>query len=147
MVESGAIARLAKAIGYPQEVSAEAEAFDFIVDGETIGVSVADGRARSPSAPHGGASLVFQTVLTEDEEAVARLAALATGRLAKEEATLMWDAETHAATLWAATDAAADGRKLRAFFEDFLNSADWWMDRAKEAGGARAGVPEMVIRP
>jgi len=145
-VESGVIAGLAKAIGYPQEVPAEAEAFDFIVDGETIGVSVADGRARSPSAPHGGASLLFQTVLTEDAETAGRLAAYAAGRMLKEAATLAWDPEKKSVILWEKVEFEGQGHGRRAF-ESFCESADWWRERVKEQGHGHAGVAEMMIRP
>lgn len=145
MVE-GLIARLAKAIGYPQEVPAEAESFDFLVDGEVINVSCSAAGVRALPSATEGALLVFQTVLTEDEEVAGRLTMYAAGRLMKETAVLAWDPEKRAAILWERVKRSGEGEERRAF-ESFCESADWWRERVKEEGREVRGAPAMMIRP
>lgn len=76
-----------------------------------------------------------------------RLAEYAAGRMLKEDAVLSWDAARGGLFLWQAGDASWNERRLRSFFTDFLNSLDWWLERAGEQGGEPIRPGEMIIRP
>jgi len=136
----GLIARMAKAIGYPQEVPAEAESFAFVVDDHEIVARVVDD----------GLELRCALLSAEDaarfEGAVVRLSGFAAGRILTEEATLAWDPESRSVILWTRMKAGGDGDVRRAF-EVFCESVDWWSDRVDEENLGRVGVSEMMIRP
>ena len=133
-----ALTRFAQAIGYPADVPAEASDHVFLVDGGEIAASEADGRLR----------LVKDLCAAGDGGAVdlAALAGYAAGRLLKEEATLAWDAAREMPVLWQDVAASADDAQLRAFFEVFAASCDWWLARVQE-GRDRGRVPELMIVP
>jgi len=141
MSEKGGLTRLAKAIGYPQEVPAEAESFNFLVDGETISAE-----AEVKKLGEGEEWVLLKTVLTEDEEVAGRLATYAAGRLLKEKSVLAWDPEKRAAILWERVKRSGEGEERRAF-ESFCESADWWRERVKEEGSGHTNTPAVMIRP
>lgn len=124
---------MAAAIGYPETVPEGARSFVFAVDGAEIKAEESD------------TSLTLSCVLTEDESSLPRLAGYAAGRMLKENATLSWDS---GAMLWQEADARAGDRALVRFFEDFLNSCDWWLARI-DAEAAQGTSPDdiMMIRP
>lgn len=138
-IEAAAIERLARAIGYPAEVPAGSRSFTFLVDGREIPAREEDGR------------LVVSYELSDPESAQGcppdRLAVYAAGRILKEEAALAWDPERGVSVLWQACDASVSGRVLVAFFESFLNSVDWWVERIEEHDDERIRPSEMIIRP
>lgn len=129
------VTRLARAIGYPEELPSEGSV--------VLKVDGADFLARED-----GGRLVLSCVLAEspDAETVERLAGYAVGRMLKEEATLAWDPAGSALILWQAVSATASEALLRRFFEVFATSADWWFARARD-GEMISAIPEMVIRP
>ena len=128
--------RLIEAIGYPQdEVSPAGGARVLKVDGWRLKVWEERGR------------LVMGRHLGEvSDEALHRLATLATGRLLREEAVLAWDPEAGEPLLWQAVAADAPAPTLKLAFEAFCTSADWWAARLDE-NTPGATVPGMVIRP
>jgi len=139
-VERGVIAGLAKAIGYPQEVPAEAVSFAFVVDDREIVARIAEGGLEF------SCTLLSGEALDRAEDALVRLAGYAAGRLLKEDATLAWDPNARAVVLWMRTPAEGAGDARRAF-EAFCTSVDWWSDRVSEEDLGHVGVPETVIRP
>lgn len=137
-VETAAISRLAEGIGYPQSVPVGTVDFVFVVDGHAVRAETADGR------------LTVSCALTGEEQGDCppmRLAEYAAGRMLKEDAVLSWDAARGGLFLWQACDASWNERRLRSFFTDFLNSLDWWLERAGEQGGEPIRPGEMIIRP
>lgn len=135
-LETTAIARLARAIGYPEDVPAGACSFVFQVDGHAI-ESVEDaGRLR----------LTCRFPQVGEDEDLVRLAEYATGRFLKEEAVLAWDPVAETVILWQEVAATANDALLRRFFEVFMTSCDWWTARTED-GAVFSSVPEMVILP
>lgn len=137
-----AVERLAKAIGYPDQVPAGATAFAFAVDDAEI------------AARESGGRLLLERRLWEpsgDDESAARipglLARYAAGRVLREEATLAWDPDRDAAILWQDIPSSAPSERLCRFFEVFAASCDWWAERLQEALTPEPVFPEMVIRP
>lgn len=133
--ETTALARLARAIGYPEEVPAGARVFVFQVDDYAVEAMEKEGRLR----------LVWRLPQAE-EEGLVRLAGYATGRLLKEEATLAWDPAEEAPILWQEVQATAGDSLLCRFFEVFMASCDWWRARVEDATVV-THMPEMVILP
>ncbi len=129
------VSTLAKAIGYPEEVSSDSGAFSFLVDGHAVEASVEKGRLllTSDLAPASEADLVA-------------LADYAAGRVLREEAVLAYDPATDSVILWQDLPVSSDDALLRRFFEVFTASCDWWRARVKGAETASA-IPEMMIRP
>lgn len=130
-----AIESLARAIGYPDEVSSGASSFVFEVDGGRVEAREEWGR------------LFLTRVLAPAREVdLAAFASYAAGRVLREESVLAYDPGTDDVLLWQDVPASSDGALLRRFFEVFTTSCDWWLARAD---GARAvsSIPEMVIRP
>ena len=134
--ETTAIARLAKAIGYPEEIPSGARAFVFQVDGHAIEVVEEAGRLR--------VACRFPQVGEEGD--LVRLAGYATGRILKEEAALAWDPEAEAPMLWQDVPSSTGDALLRRFFEVFMMSCDWWRARVEDAAVV-SHMPEMVILP
>ena len=137
MTEPNALARLLKAIDYPDECPPDARAFTLTVDGGEMALSERNGR------------LTLQKVLRRPDGAAVDLAALAgyaTGRLLKEDAVLAWDPTEMAPILWQDVPAEASETVLRRFFEVFATSCEWWMARLGEAQAAER-IPEMMILP
>ena len=130
------IARLAQAIGYPEEIPAESRVCVFKVDGQDVEVVEEVGR------------LVFTRVLSTDpdEAALSRLAGYAAGRILKEEAVLAWDPSRSALILWQGVSASASDTVLRRVFEVFATSCDWWVARVRD-DEAVSSIPPMMIRP
>jgi len=138
-----AIANMAEAIGYPEQVPAEATAFVFTADERDI------------AARESGGRIVLEYVLwrepTEQDELADRvpceLASYAAGRVLREEAVLAWDPARHAAILWQDAPASFPPEKLKRLFEVFSVSCDWWSERLEEATAPEEVFPELMIRP
>ena len=84
-----------------------------------------------------GRTLTLSTVMAYDGELVeggtARLAALAAGRIADDAASIRREPGSEAVKLVATREiASGDGKGETELLEDFLNSADWWMERLEE---------------
>lgn len=137
MTNANSIERLAGAIGYPDRIPDGAVSFTFRVDGAEILSEEADGR------------LILSCVLAEDESPLPTLAGYAAGRMLKEDAVLAYG--DGKALLWQDAPADADPHALLRLFETFMDSCDWWRERARalrggDAEGAHA-AESMVIRP
>ena len=134
--ETTATARLARAIGYPEEIPPGARSFVFQVDGHAVEAAEESGRLR----------LACHLPRPGEEGDLVRLAGYATGRMLKEEAVFAWDPEAETAMLWQDVPATAGDALLRRFFEVFMTSCDWWAARIGDAP-AVSRIPEMVILP
>ena len=136
-----AVERLIDAIGYPDRAPEGSLSFQLLVDGAKIVASQEGGRLR----------LCFN--LAADDSQLSSLAAYATGRMMREEATLAYGASGEPRSrprpfLWQEAPAEADAKTLARTFEAFADSCDWWRARV-EGGGetAQAEISEAVIRP
>ncbi|MDO5318326.1 MAG: type III secretion system chaperone [bacterium] len=134
--ETTAIARLARAIGYPEEVPAGTRSFVFQVDGHAVESVEEAGRLR----------LACRFPQVQEEGDLVRLAGYATGRLLKEEAVIAWDPEAEVPMLWQDVPVTTGDALLRRFFEVFMMSCDWWRARVEDAAVV-SHMPEMVILP
>jgi len=130
-----ALATLAQAIGYPEEIPPDAVSYSFVVD---------DGRVEA-SEENGRLVLVRELAPSGDVE-LAEFARYAAGRALKEEAVLAYDPAGDRLILWQELPARAEPDLLRRFFEVFLTSCDWWLARVDGAENA-SSIPEMMIRP
>lgn len=129
--------RLAAAIGYPDAPAGGGSGPSiFRVDGAEVLCEETDGR------------IVLSCRLGGDESRLGALAAFAPGRMLKEDAILAWDG---GAVLWQDAPAAADRHALLRLFETFMDSCDWWRERAGSAGAAAEseshGPETFVIMP
>ena len=129
------IQALIAAIEYPEAVLEEEGVVVLRVDGEAVRVQEV------------GKRLVVSQLIDRAEEDVPELAALATGRLLREEAVLAWDAREEAVILWQALAPEAGARALAEGFERFMDSCDWWRERASALHAPPPAFPEMVIHP
>ena len=130
-------ARLARAIGYPDPVPADAAGATLLVDGQEVAATEEGGRA-----------LLMATVAAGPSgETLASLAGYAAGRALREEAVLAYDPKADAALLWQAAPSGAGALALRDFFRDFTASWDWWRARAAELESPQPSFPEVMIRP
>ncbi len=130
-------ARLARAIGYPDPVPADAASAGLLVDGLEITATEDGGRALLQAA--------VATAPSDDE--IVSLAGYASGRVLREEAVLAYDPKADAVLLWQAAPADADPLVLREFFREFTASWDWWRARASELESPQPSFPEVMIRP
>ena len=94
-----------------------------------------------------GKRLVISRVIDRDENDLPQLTAYAVGRILKEEAVLAWDERLSACVLWQELSEDANSEQLTKFFEDFMHSCDWWVDRAEELNAPPTVFPDIVIRP
>lgn len=142
-MQSSAIERLAKAIGYPEPVPEGAGAFTFRVDGADIFCREADHR------------ILLEFPLASDVSLAPALSSYAVGRILKEDAVIAWGTVGGAegVFIWQDAPADAEARTLARMFESFMDSCDWWRARVdalrgKSSHGESATVDEaMVIRP
>jgi hypothetical protein len=74
-------------------------------------------------------------------------ASYAAGRLLREEAVLAWDDRTERAFLWREIPENADASQMKAAFEEFVDSCDWWMQRVAEIDAPKSVFPDIMIRP
>lgn len=131
-----AIRKLHEAIAYPDNVPSDGDSsFIFRVDGGSVQARLFDGK------------LILSRVIDRQENDLPRLAAYATGRLLKEEAVLAWDERSNAVILWQDCSESANSLELKNFFETFLNSCDWWLERAADMNAPIPTFPDIVIRP
>ena len=130
-------ARLARAIGYPDVLAADAAQATLLVDGAEVVASEEGGRA-----------ILQATVAAEpSDDVLASLAGFAAGRILREEAVLAYEPKADAALLWQAAPPGADALALRAFFSSFTASWDWWRARVADLERPQPSFPEVMIRP
>ena len=130
-------ARLARAIGYPDAVAADASRVALLVDGAEV-----------VATDEGGRALLQATVAAApSDETLASLAGFAAGRVLREEAVLAYEPKADVALLWQAAPSDADALALREFFRSFTASWDWWRARAAELESPQPSFPEVMIRP
>ena len=129
------VGRLALAIGYPQEVPADAVDFTFKVDGGEIRALDLEKR------------LVLLREISREEDELLRLASYSVGRILREDAILYWDERIGAVVLSQEIPVSATAHELKVFFETFADSCDWWLARTAAEPVDPASFPEMVIRP
>ena len=110
------------AIGYPERAPDGASSFSVLVDGGEVLV-----RAE-------GDRLFFSRALACEGEDLPRLAALAPGRMLREEAVL-------------AAEPGPGGAAMQRAFESFCDSCDWWLERVGELSEPEPEIPPMMIRP
>ncbi len=132
---SQAIRRLIEAIGYPEGVPEGEGVVVLRVDGERVRVAELGGQ------------LVLSKVLDRAEEDLGALAGFAVGRMLREEAVLAWDAREEAVILWQGVPVGMGAEGLRLFFEAFMDSCDWWQERATALHAPPPAFPQMVIHP
>lgn len=135
------IERLARAVGYPDEVPSGCRDYVFTVDDYEIRAQETGGRLR-----------LTETVFTpprdgSEDEKLAELATYVPGRILREEAVLAWDPDSDSLILWQEMPTAVDANDLRRFFEVFTASCDWWAERLRNDPKPAPAFPEIVIRP
>ena len=130
------VQRFLEAVGYPEKAPADAVSFSVLVDGGEVLVRAESGR------------LFFSRALACAEENLARLAALAPGRMLREEAVLAAEpGPGGAAFLWRDVPADASPAAMQRAFETFCDSCDWWLDRVAGFSEPEPEIPPMTIRP
>ena len=131
------VARLMRAIGYPERASRGAVSSILRVDGVEV------------SAEEAGGRLVLSCELTDDESLLPKLAEYSAGRMLREDASLAYG--NRRAILWQDAPADAGVHELKRLFETFMDSCDWWRDRveSRKSGGEDGEDVDktMVIRP
>ena len=126
---------LAMAIGYPEKVPDSADVFTFSVDGGAIVAQCLDSR------------LILKLYLEISFEDLNVFAAYAAGRMLREEAVLAWDERAERAFLWREIPEKADASVMRAAFEEFADSCEWWLQRVAEIDVPKSAFPDILIRP
>lgn len=132
-----------KSVGYPDRAPDGCVSFTLRVDGVEVLAEEAEGR------------LVLSCALTDDESILPVLATYAAGRMLKEGAALTYGRrptvdERSSAFLWQEAPSDFEGAELTRFFENFMDSCDWWRARVetlREEASAGAVPETMVIRP
>lgn len=131
-----AIDRFLTAIGYPERAPDGATSFELLVDGGTVRLWTESG------------SVFLSRALACATEDLPRLAAMAPGRMLREEAALSADpSSSDGAFLWQSVPETADARAMQRLFESFCDSCDWWLERVREFGEPVAEIPPLTIRP
>ncbi len=126
---------LCEAIAYPDPVEPGATRCRLEVDDAAVTARLLDGR------------LVLSRAIDREEKDLPQLAEYAVGRMLVEEAVLAWDERAAECILWQEIQEDAEGADLLRFFETFMNSCDWWQDRARELNAPPPSYPDIVIRP
>ena len=130
------VERFIAAIGYPEKAPVGASSFSVLVDGGEVLVRAESGR------------LFFSRALACEENDLARLAALAPGRMLREEAVLAAEPGAGgAAFLWRDVPDDASPAAMQRAFEAFCDSCDWWLDRVAGFSEPEPEIPPMTIRP
>ena len=128
--------RFLEAIGYPEKASDGATSFSVLVDDGDVRILAESGR------------LFFSRALACGKENLARLAALAPGRMLREEAVLAAEpGPDGAAFLWRDVPDDASPAAMQRAFEAFCDSCDWWLDRVAGFSEPEPEIPPMMIRP
>jgi hypothetical protein len=129
------ISKLASAIGYPDKVADGLVVYTFRVDGwEIIAEKIAF-------------RIVLKRYLDVSYDDLPMFASYAAGRLLREEAVLAWDDKMQKAVLWREIPPQTDSSEMRAAFEEFADSCEWWMQRVMEIDAPKSVFPDIMIRP
>lgn len=128
------VARLGNAIGYPEQVAADAVAWTFRVDDAPIQAALHQGR------------LMVSHLLDASEDDLGKLAGFAVGRFLRDEAVLAWDPRTGRPFLWQWLT-ATDAEGLQNAFAAFADTCEWWRDRIEEFRTPSPLFSQMVINP
>lgn len=129
------ISSLAIAVGYPEKVADGVDVFTFRVDGDEI------------IAKNLSSRLVLKRYLDVAFDDLVVFASYAAGRMLREEAVLAWDERAERAFLWREIPEKADPAAMKAAFEEFADSCDWWVQRAAEIDAPKSVFPDIMIRP
>jgi hypothetical protein len=129
------ISNLALAVGYPEKVADEAIIFTFRVDGGEIVAQSLSSR------------LILKRYLEVPYDKLQVFASYAAGRMLREEAVLSWDDRSERAFLWREIPKNADASEMKAAFEEFADSCDWWVQRTAEIDAPESVFPDIMIRP
>ena len=131
------ISKLASAIGYPDKVADDGLAvYTFRVDGWEI------------IAENIGNRIVLKHYLDVTSDDLPQFASYVAGRLLREEgAVLAWDDKMQKAVLWREIPPQSDSSEMRAAFEEFADSCEWWMQRVMEIDAPKSVFPDIMIRP
>ena len=130
------ISKLARAIGYPDKVADDGlVVYTFRVDGWEI------------IAENIGNRIVLKHYLDVTSDDLPQFASYVAGRLLREEAVLAWDDKMQKAVLWREIPPQADSSEMRAAFEEFADSCEWWMQRVMEIDAPKSVFPDIMIRP
>ena len=129
------ISSLAIAVGYPEKVADDVQVFTFRVDGDEIVVQSLASR------------LVLKRYFDVPLDELKVFASYAAGRMLREEAVLAWDDRAERAFLWREIPEKADPSAMKAAFEEFADSCDWWVQRAAEIDAPKSVFPDIMIRP
>ena len=130
------VQRFLEAIGYPEKAPVGALSYSVLVDGGEVRIRAESGR------------LFFSRALACAEEDLARLAALAPGRMLREEAVLAAEpGPGGAALLWRDVPENASPAAMQRAFEAFCDSCDWWLDRVAGFSAPEPEIPPLMIRP
>jgi hypothetical protein len=123
------------AVGYPEKVPDGTDVFMFRVDGREVAAQIQ------------GSRLVLKSYLEIPFEELKVFASYAAGRMLREEAVLAWDDRAERAFLWREIPEKADAAAMKAAFEEFADSCDWWVQRAAEIDAPKSVFPDIMIRP
>jgi hypothetical protein len=127
---------LAAAIGYPERVADDLLMYDFRVDGFEI------------IAEKLGARIVLKHFLDRvGFDDLPTFASYAAGRLLREEAVLSWDERAQKAFVWCEIPATAAPAGMKESFEAFVDSCEWWRQRAGDDPSPESVFPDILIRP
>ena len=128
--------RFLTAIGYPERAPDGAVSFALLVDDGEVLVRAEGGR------------LLLSRVLSRDPAHLPRLAAMAPGRMLREEAVLAAEPGRDGAVfLWRDLPEDASPAAMQRAFEAFCDSCDWWLDRVAGFSEPEPEIPPMTIRP
>lgn len=139
---SSAISILANAIGYPESIREDLQEVELAVDEGTVKVVNSAGRLRLERV-----LLKCEPGNELHEQVIVDLAGFAAGRILREDATIAWEPDSSTVVLWQDVPASLPPEKLKRFFEVFMTSCDWWIDRVAERMEPKPIFPEMVIMP
>ena len=133
---NASVQRFLEAVGYPEKAPVGAVSFAVLVDGGEVRVRAESGR------------LFFSRALACGEDELPRLAALAPGRVLREEAVLAAEpGPGGGAFLWRDVPADASPAAMQRAFESFCDSCDWWLDRVAGFSAPEPEIPPLMIRP
>ena len=130
------VERFLAAVGYPEKAPEGAVSFPLLVDEGEVFARAEGGR------------LLLSRVLSRDPAYLPRLAALAPGRMLREEAVLAAEPGPDGAVfLWRDLPEDASSAAMQRAFEAFCDSCDWWLDRVAGFSEPETEIPPLTIRP
>jgi hypothetical protein len=129
------ISKLASAINYPEKLSQDLSVYAFRVDGwEVVAEKI-------------GNRIALKHYLDIGVDDLPQFASYVAGRLLREEASLAWDESAQKALLWREISTNANLSEIKAAFEEFADSCEWWMQRVLDINAPKSVFPDVLIRP